>query len=70
MSGGSDEPDWRRAETYAYTAALTRTGWAWEFLRRNPEFRGEFSPAAGANPCEESEEVFQRRFKRWGLCFC
>ncbi len=29
----------RRKEDYAYTRELDRPGWAWEFLRRNEEFR-------------------------------
>ncbi len=33
------QPDWRDRSHYDYTASLSRRGWAWEFLRRNPEFR-------------------------------
>ena len=32
-------PDWRNPADYEYTADLTLHGWAWEFLRRNPEYR-------------------------------
>ena len=32
-------PDWSKAQAYAYTDALSAREWAWEFLRRNPEFR-------------------------------
>ncbi len=32
-------PDWRQPETYAFTTHLTREQWAWEFLRRNPDYR-------------------------------
>jgi len=32
-------PDWRRKESYDYARALSRRAWAWEFLRRNPEFQ-------------------------------
>jgi hypothetical protein len=32
-------PDWREPEDYAYARDLNPRGWAWEFLRRNDEFR-------------------------------
>lgn len=31
--------DWRRATDYAFTAELDAAGWAWQFLRRCPEYR-------------------------------
>jgi hypothetical protein len=30
--------DWRKSEDYAYTESLLIHGWAWEFLRRNPDY--------------------------------
>ncbi|WP_225248179.1 transcriptional regulator domain-containing protein [Mesorhizobium sp. J8] len=39
-------PDWRRHETYHYTRRLPRTGWAWEFLRRNPQFQRDHAKMA------------------------
>jgi len=69
MSQGPDseeEPDWRRAETYAYTKTLTRVGWAWEFLRRNPAFQADLD----SRPAQMSKEVSERSdLKRWGICF-
>jgi hypothetical protein len=35
--------DWRRPEPYAYTRDLGREGWAWEFLRRNPDYRRDYA---------------------------
>ena len=32
----------RRLEDYAYTKGLDRPGWAWEFLRRNATYVGDF----------------------------
>ena len=32
-------PDWRDSSSYEYTLSLSKQGWAWEFLRRNPDFR-------------------------------
>ena len=31
--------DWRNTNAYAFAAFLTREQWAWEFLRRNPDYR-------------------------------
>lgn len=41
-------PDWRDPATYAYTQNLTREGWAWEFLRRNPKYRADYSRIVAA----------------------
>lgn len=32
----------RKREDYAHTRELEGTGWAWEFLRRNPSYRDDF----------------------------
>jgi hypothetical protein len=32
-------PDWTNDQEYDWTDSLSRREWAWEFLRRNPEFR-------------------------------
>ncbi len=37
------ELDWTKPEDYAYTRSLTRHQWAWEFLRRNPEYRKDWN---------------------------
>jgi hypothetical protein len=36
-------PDWRRPEDYVFTERLSGARWAWEFLRRNPEYRREWA---------------------------
>lgn len=38
-------PDWRDNRLYDYTAKLTRPEWAWEFLRRNSDFRAAWRRA-------------------------
>jgi hypothetical protein len=38
--------DWREPADYAFTENLTPTGWAWEFLRRNPEYRADWKAVA------------------------
>lgn len=35
-------PDWRNPDDYTYTAALSAGHWAWEFLRRNTEYRHDW----------------------------
>lgn len=39
------KPDWTNAEDYAWTDILTRREWAWEFLRRNPDFQAAWQIA-------------------------
>ncbi|WP_352799372.1 DUF6499 domain-containing protein [Mesorhizobium sp. M0870] len=39
-------PDWRRHDAYHYARRLPRTGWAWEFLRRNPQFQRDHAKMA------------------------
>ncbi|MDX8535360.1 DUF6499 domain-containing protein [Mesorhizobium sp. VK25A] len=70
----ADRPDWRDERSYDYTLELTRRGWAWEFLRRNPAFRDDLSHAL-----ERARSVDQRPsldvilssadLSRWGLLF-
>lgn len=35
-------PRWQHPQDYAYTDSLESSGWAWEFLRRNPDYRHDF----------------------------
>ncbi|WP_425374439.1 transcriptional regulator domain-containing protein [Mesorhizobium kowhaii] len=44
--GRVDWPDWRRHEAYHYVRRLPRTAWAWEFLRRNPQFQRDHARIA------------------------
>lgn len=55
--------DWRSAAAYADTASLPVSGWAWEFLRRNPEYRAGTRAAA---PRSAEHAAIGRR---WGLSF-
>lgn len=38
---------WRLPAAYLYTLKLSRSGWAWECLRRSPEFQADHAAAAG-----------------------
>jgi hypothetical protein len=35
--------DWRLAGDYAFTTELDAAGWAWQFLRRCPEYRDDYA---------------------------
>ncbi|HVZ16710.1 MAG TPA: DUF2285 domain-containing protein [Terriglobales bacterium] len=37
--------DWRDSESYVYTARFSLREWAWEFLRRNTDFIGDWKQA-------------------------
>lgn len=34
--------DWKKDSDYQYTQSLKREQWAWEFLRRNPEYQTDY----------------------------
>jgi len=42
---GSSSPNWKQLDDYAFTDSLTREGWCWEFMRRNPEYKKDYSEA-------------------------
>ncbi|BCG82790.1 MULTISPECIES: transcriptional regulator domain-containing protein [unclassified Mesorhizobium] len=74
IGNGADWPDWQDEKSYRYTRYLTRRGWAWEFLRRNPAFQRDLRHAL------EQAEIAERCFDievvrssldltRWGLLF-
>lgn len=63
--------DWRSQHAVEALLELDRAGLAWEFLRRNPEYREDFRQtwqriASG----EISEEAAMTEFsRRWGVSF-
>ena len=66
-------PDWRDPAAYAYTRTLTRDAWAWEFLRRSPNYRAAF--VRSAEPIRRARHTGVRQTtgvdeaaQRWG-CF-
>lgn len=48
MTEDAELADWRDPRSYDYTRELTRDGWAWEFLRRNPAYRTSWHHLRGA----------------------
>ena len=62
--------DWRSPDAYEYLRPLDAPGFAWEFLRRNPEFvqeRDRLEQAAQQGNLNQAEaDEFARR---WGVRF-
>jgi hypothetical protein len=71
-------PNWQDNGAYDYTAHLTSRGWAWEFLRRNPDFCRDLLHALRYTARSEVRaDIFLIRLpprsvdlSRWGLLFC
>jgi len=63
----SDEA-WRSDERYRALSGCSATDLAWEFLRRNPDYRSQFNRArevtSGGPACAEGAS-----WSRWGLSF-
>jgi transcriptional regulator len=49
-------PDWRDPASYDYTRDLTREGWAWEFLRRNPNYRKSWRDQADPEATDRAKK--------------
>ena len=65
----------RRSASYLYTLRLTASGWAWEYLRRNPDYQDDWQlerrterRALGQPPGEPSRRPGDRA-AHWGLVF-
>jgi len=39
-------PDWKKKEEYDFTQSLDRSGWAWEFMRRNKLYKSDWEEAS------------------------
>jgi hypothetical protein len=57
-------PDWRSPSDYEYLRQLDRAELAWEFLRRNQEYRKDFVRILDVASREATAIA-----ERWGLCF-
>lgn len=55
-------PDWRDPEAYPEANAMSLKQWAWQFLRRNPDYQADFHELEGRLPKvlvpESTEEYF------------
>ncbi|WP_172374623.1 DUF6499 domain-containing protein [Mesorhizobium sp. NZP2234] len=74
IANDADWPNWQDEKSYRYTRHLTRRGWAWEFLRRNPAFQRDCRHAL--EHAEFAERWFEVELVRssldltqWGLLF-
>jgi len=59
--------DWRSSADYASCARLTRDQWAWEFLRRNPDYQSDYARFIAIWQALETDYGAppQRDFQRW-----
>lgn len=70
-------PDWQSTSRYDYTDALSRRGWAWEFLRRNDAYQqtwAEASPMVAVEARSRHLTILTAAkdppgMRRWGLIF-
>jgi hypothetical protein len=59
--------DWRAPAAYVHTKTIPAAGFAWEYLRRNDEYRQDFQILVRAKrPDTTVLEAFARR---WGVRF-
>ncbi|MGE0022813.1 MAG: DUF6499 domain-containing protein [Hyphomicrobium sp.] len=71
-------PSWPPAlSQYDYVRVLPKSGWAWELLRRNPDYQREYRLNAGRceKICQHHTGIVLCRLRRrcrkaeaWGLC--
>lgn len=59
--------DWRSAADYRDTRSIPAAGFAWEYLRRDEDYRREFLAIDRAHrPRDDELDAFARR---WGVRF-
>ena len=59
--------DWRSPAAYRFAKSIPAAGFAWEYLRRDDEYRSEFQAiTASHEPAPVRMEAF---VQRWGLRF-
>ncbi|HJO66435.1 MAG TPA: DUF6499 domain-containing protein [Sphingomonas sanguinis] len=59
--------DWRSPAAYAHTKTISTAGFAWEYLRRNDEYREDFLSARADG--HVGVDRLERFVRRWGLRF-
>lgn len=59
--------DWRSPAAYAHARSISASGFAWEYLRRDEDYRRDYQRAvARSQPALGEEATFA---DRWGLRF-
>ena len=59
--------DWRSRSAYDYIDDLTAPEVAWEFLRRNPDYRKDYLELSIAGQLDT--DIGRAFAEKWGLCF-
>jgi hypothetical protein len=59
--------DWRSADSYSEALNYDAAAFAWEYLRRNPEYRSDYAALVGSISLATRDTLAMRR--RWGVCF-
>jgi hypothetical protein len=55
------EKDWRIGGAYSYLDVLGSKAFAWEFLRRNPEYQADYQSIVG-----KGDAAYELLVQRWG----
>ncbi|WP_354198994.1 transcriptional regulator domain-containing protein [Aquamicrobium terrae] len=63
----SEDDNWRSDAAYSYVDELTPDDLAWEFLRRNPDYRKSYAELVATGRLNEEEA--SRFARHWGLRF-
>ena len=58
------KPDWRSSAAYDYASTMDSAGLAWEFLRRNANYRAAFETAS-----DQADFGTNGPARHWGLRF-
>ena len=61
--------DWRSPAAYAYTKTIPAAGFAWEYLRRNDDYREDFISASLNADGKLGADRLKIFVRRWGLRF-
>ncbi len=66
-----DDESWRSQDATAYLDRVQRAGFAWEFLRRNPDYRNDYEDMRRdvASGTAATLEAALALAQRWGLSF-
>lgn len=62
------KPDWRDAESYDAALTYDAPALAWEFLRRNPDYRACHDRLVTGEGASDIAALSELR-RKWGLCF-
>lgn len=66
----AEPPDWRLQTTERALNRLERQGFAWEFLRRNPDYRSDYDRVRSTPTSRSSASLPHRSVAlQWGLRF-